>query len=157
MDPFIWFFYVASLAVIGANLSVQARRLSRLRTRIGEPKAKWSGSFNLSIPMGRVRGAVVLIYLGWCAYQIVQNPLGNGGHLSLMLLGIILSFAPRENVYLGSNGIIHRLKFIAWAEIRGKKIPERDQARYLVVDSGRIRLPKKVSDFFLDSLLKGSR
>jgi hypothetical protein len=135
----------ASVAVIIWSFSYHRRRLGVLKRRTGTPVAGWSEYFSASLPSSYPRWVVIALYLTWCAIQVARNPGGGAGYLSLLLLGIFLSFAPRRNVYLGPNGMVRRMRFFPWSEFKEIRIVERRRSRYLVSDIGKLRLPKKVT------------
>lgn len=107
---------------------------------------KWSSLFNLSFPMSWVRWAAVFLYLGWCVYQISVSPGSNSGHMSLMLLVLLFSFSPRGNIYVGSEGIVFRMKFIPWTAVRERKMVMRGRRNYLESHLWRIPLPGNAPD-----------
>jgi len=46
---------------------------------------------------------------------------------------ILLGFTPRWNVYVGSEGILLKMKFIPWKNISEKKIVARNNRKYLEI------------------------
>jgi len=144
MNLFDGLAYGVSVAIIVWSLSSHLRRLAELKKKIGAPVAKWSEYFNFWLPSSLPRWAAVAAYLAWCVVQIATNPGGRSGYMSLLLLGIFLSLAPRRFVYLGTSGIIRRMEFFPWSEIKETRVVERGRARYLVTDQGKLRVPRNV-------------
>lgn len=159
MKPLILVSYMASIALAIFIYFSHLRSLRQKKKTIGIIQAKWSSKLNLSFPMSCVRWGAIFLYLFWCVYQVVRQPEANAGHFSFMLLVILLSFAPRWNVFLGSGGIIFNMKVIRWERLSEKKVVSEGRNKYLYmkesfvsaepeIKTKKIRLPKHVIIFF---------
>jgi len=157
MKTLILVSYLGSISLAVFLYVFYLRSIRQKKKSIGTIQAKWSSKLNLSFPMSWVRWAAIVLYLFWCVYQVVRAPRANAGHFSFMFLVIILSFAPRWTVYLGSDGIISNMKEIPWEKLSEKKVVREGRNRYLYmkesqvsaqakVKTWKIRLPKHVLD-----------
>jgi len=130
--------------------------LSAKKKSVGEIKAQRSLFFNLTFWINRFVLTAFSAYFLWCVYQIVSAPESSNGYHRLMILVFVLSFTPRWNVYIGSDGILFRMKFIPWENVVEKKIVYRGKNRCLEIkgtlssrpaklETMRIPIPKRIS------------
>lgn len=133
MSLFLIIFYIVLLIIA---LSIFLYYLLSLRVKkksVGDIQAQWSSFFNLSFWINRLVLAVFTAYFLWCVYQIVRAPQSSNGYHRLMILIFVLSFTPRWNVYVGSEGILLHMKFIPWGNISKKKIIVRGKNKHLEI------------------------
>ena len=127
--------YTATLIISLLIFFWHRKNLNKKKKSIGPVQAKWSTLFNLSFPRNWLRCSLISAYLLWNVYWLVKEPASNGPHFSFMLLAILLSFAPRWNVYFGSQGMILNMKVILWKNIKEKEIISRGRRKYLLMKS----------------------
>jgi len=156
MSSFLIISYIVLLII---SLSIFLYYLLSLRVKkksVGDIQAQWSSFFNFSFWINRFVLTAFTAYFLWCIYQIVHSPQSSNGYHRLMILIFVLSFTPRWNVYVGSEGILLHMKFIPWSSISEKKNIFRGKNRYLEIsgtfrlglskpETKRIPIPKNIS------------
>ena len=133
MNALLVAFYLVILILALFIFLFHLRSLIQKKKRAGKIQAKWSSFYSFSFPLSRLVLIVLFAYFLWCVYQIISDPKSSDGYHRLLILIIHLSFTPRWNVYIGSEGILHHLKFIRWEDVREKRILVRGNKRYLEI------------------------
>ena len=156
MSSFLIIFYIVLLLIALSIYLYYLLRLKVIKKSVGDIQAQWSQFFNLSFWINRFVLAAFTAYFLWCVYQIVRAPQSSDGYHRLMILIFVLSFTPRWNVYVGSEGILLHMKFIPWRNVSKKKIIVREKSRHLEIsgafrsglsktETKRIPIPKNIS------------
>lgn len=154
------FLAVLYLVILFLALTVFLFNLWSLRIKkksVGKIQASWSSFFNLYFPLNWFVLPVLFAYFLWCVYQIASDPKSSNGYYRLMFLIIFLFFTPRWNIYIGSDGMLFRMRFIPWERVKEKQITVRGKRKYLeikeiiasdssAVKTRRIPLPKHAAD-----------
>ena len=153
---FIIISYVIGLYVSLLIFLFHVRSIKKKKELLGDIQAKWSSHFHPAFLMSWIRWAAVMLYLAWTVFLLMKKVSSSNGHLNVMLLIFLFSFAKRWNVYLGSKGILWRMRVMLWTDVLERRVIMPGKGRYLVIKSGqslgaqkitetRIMLPKGVT------------
>ncbi len=110
--------YAACSFLISALALLHLILYNRIKKRAGLSYASWSRLFHLGFSENIVILGLVTILAVWSLSLIVRKPDNPEGYQRLLLLAFGLSFSPHHNVVIGSRGLVYRLRFIAWSDIR---------------------------------------
>ena len=126
-------------------------RLNAKKKLIGKIYSKWWSIFNLKIPINWVIWILVAAYLSWSLFLIIAEPHRDNDYTLLLIFFLFLSFYPRWNIIIGSEGIVTGMKVFLWEDLIEWEIIEKGKSKYLELKwyspltsetkTKRIRLP----------------
>jgi len=134
-------------------------RLKVKKKQIETIYSEWSAKFNLKIPLNWLVWLLVVVYFSWSLFLIITGPHRDNDYTPLVIFFLFLSFYPRWNVVIGSEGIITGMEVFLWEDLREWQIIYKGKYKYLELKwysplsletkTRRIRLPKN-NELILD-------
>jgi hypothetical protein len=145
MNPILTALFIAGTAFNTAFYVHMLNLFRRLKRQSGEKLAGWSRVSELSFIENRLILALLLVFAAWCGWQIINNPGSPAGYRSSLVLLFALANAPRWEVVVGKEGIVHRLKFIPWQSVKARLVLPTKSRTLLVLrlDDGLATTPPK--------------
>lgn len=148
----VFLIYVGIGVLALFNFFFNLYRLKAKKKQIETIYSEWSTKFNLKIPLNWVIWLLVAAYLFWSLFLIITGPQRDNDYTPLVIFFLFLSFYPKWNVVVGSEGIITGMEVFLWEDLREWEILSRGKYKYLELKwyssvsaktrTKRIRLPK---------------
>jgi len=158
MKP-VFMIYVGIGVLALFNYFFNLYRLKVKKKQIETIYSEWSAKFNLKIPLNWLVWLLVVVYFSWSLFLIITGPHRDNDYTPLVIFFLFLSFYPRWNVVIGSEGIITGMEVFLWEDLREWQIIYKGKYKYLELKwysplsletkTRRIRLPKN-NELILD-------